>query len=1291
MSASANPIYTKLVSLAPGGVLALPASAFEATGPLQRAIAESCAEATLRATGVEVQATAAGATLRGIGANAPFAGMQLAATFAPEGDGASMTLTATPLGAWSLASAWPALAETFAAELPLLQPSLTLASGAGLSFGGALGLGGSPWAGLAWLLGGVSSLQLGGPVLMTEAVPVFAWSAPIATVAVPGLAELRPTLTLSCSALATTTRGPPYAAQPALGLGASVPIGPGLPVAIDLEEPNGLVQVVAATEALSTNVLRTLGAFVGRELEGVLPSARGFEPAAYVTLRSLGFSLIPAQRRVGSIAFVLGTPAGASWPIAAGLEVEEVALQLVVPFESSYGPPFASAFGTLRVAGGELQISGSYGSGFALAAGLAAGSSIRLGELLDEYLPTRLEVDLELDRLEFNAVPAQSAWSLAADLRGDWGFEVGVVRVALTNAGVSLEHEPNASPATSGTITATAVIGGETREQFRFTGTWTLPQTFVLSGTFPNVELSALAAKLTGHGAPAGAPAVELTETTMTLALSPEARGAEVYEVSLVASARSGQTLLGSAAFDVRREANGFGFLVGFDLPVGWSPADLWAPLGTLFGALQFESSGMVVSTLASTAATLSTLRMPSVPATVGPGVTFFTSLKLAGGGLGYLGEVLPAGTELDLLALIDTATPANSTITALLTEPASNGAVQFREVRLSVQPATTRVEASISAQLTVGSGEWAETLTIRGGGSLVVEPQPDISLSIDITEWSEPFGIEHLVVNDFGLRVNLLETGLDVGLAGKVTIGQGEDVFSLTLGLGIADFEVPDWLVFALEPLPGKTLMLPSLIAAFVPDLELAKVPVLNAIGFKELSFYLVEDPGGITIAEHRYPQGIGLDCDVLLWSWELQLAVDVSASQGIRASGSVNEPIDLLEVLKLSDVTGTRGPAASIDTSGLMPAAASRAAAAAEPPPYLFLDGRLTLLAETYTLEAKVTRSSFEFDFGFTLLEAVGVTVACSLHDATHFSGSAAVEFDLDITLGPWTWEGIELMPAVHISGPRASAAISILVEPSVVFDLGFAFAFDWGSVHVSVEPHLTAAQLGSGLSELWSVVYDWLQEHLDVVWAEFKADAAKWAHAIEEGLFAIEADAEAVAHALHGFFDASLDEAADVLNTFAFEFEAKVAALVHWFAVTAAEAARALGDSVHSCAIESANALLTPPVGARTAPGPRPSAALFALTATPDGQRLLRHWHVHEAELRALARSDPGARERLRALRASEDVRLAAGIELLVAVRAAPQASEELVAAIDEALPALEPHRERGWDELGERLAR
>jgi hypothetical protein len=1201
---STDSIFQTLQARSPGGVLALPASTFGA-GALEDVIAEYCEGRLLRATGVSLQQSAAGVHLTGTGTSAPFAGMGLDATFVPDPasqTGALMTLRATPPSGWTLATSWPLLASSFFQRLTFSPVSLTLGTGGageppkGLTFDGGLGFGGaSAWAALGWLVGGLATIELHGPVAVTGAVPVFSLTAPIQSpVSVGGLGDLHSTFTLACTALATgkaqaSGGGPvlyPYVPLLDMSLSARIPLGAGVPVTIDLASPTGLVTVNADITALTGDFLELLGSYLGiQDLGGFLPKTSSFDPSGSVELVDLGFTISPARKAITSTSIALSTPPTLKWPLARGIDIAKLGFELVVPFNAPPSTPavFATVFGCVSLPGGELDISGSYGGGFQLAAGLAEGSHVKVTDLLDSFLPTQLDAELYLYELEMMAA-TNGSWSLVAGLDGGWGFSVGILTVALVEAWIQLEN----SGGVSGTISATARLGSGS-DALVFSGAWVLPKTFALTGSFPDIDLSALAAKLTGTTPASGLPEISLSGATASIVL--RGGGADTYyDFSMAASATlAGHGDLGRAGFEVRKDERGFGFLIGFDLPAGWSPGAIWQPLASLFGALTFGSSGLVVSTLSSTVPSLENLKMPSLPATLGPGVTFFSSLELTGAGIGYLAELLPAATKLDLLAVIDSATPASSIVSAALRVPAGRGAVQFTGLAVTFQPAATRFTVTAGAVFHLKQGTATDTVTLTGTGSVQIEPNPGFTLQVTLKNWNEPFGIERLTVRDFGIDLGVVDDVVVVGALGAITINQGSDSFEITIGAEFADFEVPDAIVFELGSVSGKTLMLASVIDELT-SLDTSKVPVLGGIGFADLKLWLIGNPAGWQIGGYTFPPGVAVHADVTLYEWELTLDIEVHATNGIKASGAVNHPIDLYGVLVISSFDGTSGPAAGIDTSQIAAApGGSRSPvstrsvaplAATNPPRYLWLDGALKFLQfENYKIKAEVTKTSFDFELDFEFLAALTVTLACSLSGGESFTGSADFSFDVELTLGPLSWEGIELIPVVHISKATGAASVGVAVNRTVVFDLAFGLAFDWSSTHVNVNPHFTAADLKNDLTQLWSTVAAWMRDHVEIVFSELLGSAEKWVEAVTSGALELSLDADQVARVLEGYFNTGVAEAAEYLRQFEFAFKDMVEALVHWFDVSVAEAAKLLGEVEKQCAITSADALLPP----------------------------------------------------------------------------------------------------------------
>jgi hypothetical protein len=1318
---STESILAKLQALSPGGVLTLPANAFGA-GALDEVIAEYCEAQALRATGVALRQDGASVHLTGVGANAPFAGMALDASFVADpssSTGALVTLVANPPPKWTFAASWGLLANSFLQRLAFSPVSLTLGTGVqgeapkGLSFDGTLHLAGeSHWTTLQWLVAQLATIELSGAIAMTGEVPVFTLSAPIKpSVPVPGLGQLQPTFQLSCEAQAAASvlpassgavSGPifpAYAPVLDMSLTAQIQLGPdGVPVVVDLSSSTGLVSVDANVTHLTQDVLETVGQFLKVELDGFIPKTSSFDPLSHISLVDLGFAINPLNKTLTSTRIELATTV--DWPLAKGIEITEIGFELIVPFKAPQGTPsvFATVFGSISLPNGGLDISGSYGNDFQLAAGLSEGSHVKLTDLLDRVLSTQLDAELYLDELEMLA-STSGTWSLTAGLKGDWSFSVGIVEVALLEAWIQLGEEGSE---VTGAISARARLGSGA-DALLFSGAWALPSTFLLSGSFPNIELSELATKLTGTSPPVQLPAVSLTGASASLALQSGSGSNTYYDFSMAASATlAGHGELGRAGFDVRKEGSGFGFLIGFELPVRWSPGDIWQPLAVLFARLSFERSGLLISTLSSTAPALKNMSMPSLPVSVGRGVTFFTSLGLTGEGFTYLAELFSAETKLDLLAVIDMHNQAESSIKASLRVPTGKKkAVEFTGLTLTLEPSATRFTLSACALFTLTQGTKEDQVTLTGAGVVQVEPS-NFELQVTLKNWVEPFEIEQLTVDDFGLDLGVKNGVVEVGALGVITINQGSDSFKIAIGAEFADFEVPDAIVFELESISGKTLMLSSVIDE-LSSFDVTKVPLLGGIGFADLKLWLIGNPEGWRIGGYKFPQGVAVHADLTLYSWELTLDVEVHAASGIKAKGAVNHAINLFDVLVISSSDGTSGPSAGIDTTTHTSAGDATGKPVGslslpllpgtEPPPYLWLDGDIKFMQiENYKIHAEVRKTAFDFELEFDLLRAVVVTLECSLMDDQNFGACADLVINLDLMLGPYMWEGIELIPQAHIADTDGSVSIAIAVNKTVTFDLAFGLAFDWSTVHVNVSPHFTAVELKQDLTQLWPTAVAWMQSNLDVVFSELLDDAKRWVEAIQSGVFKSSLSAGQVAKVLHGYFDTPVAEAASYLDQLsdelAFAFKDMVKALVEWFDVSAAEAARLLGQVKESCAITSADKQLLPrPPVSRAAPD-FPSRTLFELSGSPTGERMLLHYHAHRDELLAL-RERPDVALRLARIVGPEDPRADAravvdvGVEVLNVLR--EYGSPSLRAAIDETLPQLERRTGMTHDEF------
>lgn len=1274
---SAQSIRDVLARWTTGTTLALPAEAF-GRGPVQEALATFCG-GTLTVGGAQVATSGETVTVEGAGAGSPFEGAGVNAVFGEAGAGVvTLQLTATLPAVWTLDDGWPQLHGTFVTGVDLGGGTLALVSGDGtsvqpaLSFAGTMRLG-SEWGAFGWLLATATSFELSGAIAVQQGVPVLRWSAPIlAPVDIGLLKDVELHLELACTARPTPAtawtlepsgRSPPFFPEPSLALIAEAEVaGTTVPISVDIAGRGGIVTIAVGIEGIAGDALTLLGRWLGVDLVQYLPRGSGFDPSQSVHLQAIELDVAPGTATMSAARIWLGNDT-LRWTVAPGIAVTGIVLLLEVPHPTAPTTVYSTLFGTVKVGSGTLDISCAYAEQLMLAAVLGP-EPVQLDALLTQIgLPAGTLPPLALDQLELIVAPAAPTWSLVTALSGDWTFDLGLVTVALTQAWAQLEYDPGGAPPTRGAIGLTADIGGVVT----CSGEWTLPGTFALRATFASVELAALATTLTGTTPPA-LGGTSLTDASVSIVLNTTTGD---YELALAATATHGQAQLGRAAFEIARNGGAWGFLVGFVLPSAWSPADVWSELAFL-RQLTIEQAGMTLSTLpAGTKPNIPAGTVPSVPATVAEGASFFATLALTGG-LEAVSQLFAGDVTLELLGVVDLASPAGTIVKATLTEPAAKNAMAWGSVSLTIDVGRATVSLAATGTYTLGSGDWTSPMTLLGAGSVTLDP-PAGSLVLAVEQW-QPFGIRGLLVDEVALTLALDTEGVNVGFYGKLTIGEGAGAFNLTLGGVVADFEVPDALVFELETASGTTATLAAMIGQFT-DLSLESVPVLEAIGFASLGFYCIAIPEGWRVGAYTYPPGIGVHGDITIYSWEATFDFELQEQRGVIAKGAISKPIVLGDVLTISDVTGALGPSGSIDTTQL----AAVAGPGTVPAPYFTLDGTIDLLGIRTSIEAKAAARDFTFVLEFDFRETVEVHLQCSLIDDTSFSAEAAFDFDLDVTLGPWPSSGPTVIPQVHIDGPSGAASLGLAIDRTVVFALRFGLRFDWRTVHVNVAFELTAAELGNDLTRLDEAVTRWLESNVDAVFHEVLQDAEHWTALVKEGAFALEADAEEIAEILKTQFDAAVADVAGYLSELSYDLTEMVEALVSVFDVTAAEAIHLLGfePGKQPCALTLGDERMTtpPPIAVSQ---PSADRALFALTGAPAGQRILSHYVVHRDELDRLLGTQPELERQVRALIARAGDEPATPAELAaVLTTLRPSASPALQATIDEVLTELDAH--------------
>jgi len=1142
------------------------------------------------------------------------------------------------------------------------------------------------WPALAWLLTG--PLRVSGPVGQQGAAPSFAFTVPLGSADVPGLGALAVSFVLSSTTVPGTKPIPgfpsaPYLPQVTLGITAEIVIAQTkVPVFIDLSMLPGAVPVVVDVSKLSLVQLADLAAVTGgHDLSSALPSKDVFDPGQYLSLQTLTFVLDPATPALLSAAFTMGTIK--SWPITNGLSAGPVILTFMVDIGT--GQIFAGLTGDIGFNGGTLRLGAAY-PGFIFSGGLTDGSTVDLSALIGKLLTGGpVQPKLILDRLDFIVSPLNGgSFSLTTELTGDWSTPVGPATLALTRAGLQLDRQPggNAGGGTSGSIMAQAQLTppGVIGQPVTFDGSWTLPGTFALTGKFPEIHLTELA-RFSGIPVPDGVPEIDLTAGTAAIVLD---TGTGDYMLGLAAQASANGTALGGATFVVRRTPTAFGFLVGIVVADGWTPAQTWPELRDVFGDLTVSKAGVLVSTLpAGSAINLPALKnLPSLPATAPAGFAFFCSLALQGPALGWMAGLFGENTTLDLLAIVNTSAPAQSSFVAALRSHAVNNQITWTELSVAIQPATTTFTIRAAATFQFPD---APPLQLSGEGSVTLSPL-SATLSVGVKDWTHPFGIQDLVIREFALQIGWKDGAeLTIGALGSFVIGIAPRAFVMTVSIEIIDFEAPGALVFELDK-PDKTnpLKLTDIIEQFT-SLELSSVPVLNAIAFGFLKFAVVDDPAGFKLDGYTYPPGIGVAADILLWDWEATFSIVVNASTGIYAKGQINKPITVGPIFTLSDSTGKTGPSGLIDTSKLPSRTDQQALAlrrdwlfAGGVDPYFTLDGKVSLLGIETVVKAQAAGQTFDFDLSWSFLGAVTATLQCHLADATHFSAAAGIKFGLDVTLGPYSVFGIPLIPEVHIQTPDAALMVGLAINPQVIVQLSLGLSYTWAGSPYQMGFTLSVADIASKLTELWPAVKAWMIANAKQVFNEALSSAEKWIELLLGPFAVLAADIGLVAEALATFFGVIAADAAALLIRLGYAFMEIVDALVQFFKMLFDDALHLVESLMGDCGMETAE---DQAYGA--GPGYTMRDIAFELTRSSAGQHLLELYYSHQAELTELLAPHPYLHDMLRSFATSpqraRDTRLMADVAVKALFLIAPDASPRLRADADEMIAALMRYRD------------
>jgi hypothetical protein len=678
--------------------------------------------------------------------------------------------------------------------------------------------------------------------------------------------------------------------------------------------------------------------------------------------------------------------------------------------------------------------------------------------------------------------------------------------------------------------------------------------------------------------------ALTITGGSLTLNVAPGA--SDVQLTASVSSSFSGQTLSNTAAdglFVAEYKNSALTFGGGFLVTGTWSPfsssGGLNLPsrfqnvfddsfeLGLFFATLEIDDLSAFDNLKGSG-------KLFFLPDKIQSGLTFLAGMQMAGDAsvLGTLFTGKPTlqftafkgDSEIELSAALKDVTLGTFTFNSVELDWKSSGA-DSGEIDLNLVTVINSAAANMN------------NLGVCGTGTLSYGTQDSATFEVQVGKcgdgtngWADPFGIPDLTIDDFGVAFKLVadpeEVAVDLG--GQFTLGTDQPkpvVVTVAAGVALdADLPAPDGLVFEISGTsPGTQVSLSDVIddVASVFGKSFPQGTLLDDVQIEEIEIAVVQSP--FSFGGQTWNPLISFVGDITVFGFNIDamLTFNTKASPPyLQACGTFNQnggPIVVsvagVTLLKLSDVTGTKGPAMCLDTLALTSTSTFCGGACNAVSPggsgyFLVLDAQTSILGlASASVFAKVATTAFDFDVKLNLFGVLGAELQCVFDPKQgDFFGAAefsigdkpgdTVSFPNSITLdiGPFS---------VNIPLPTIEFAVCVAAgtfAPSGVSCAGwtppasgpffhFGLDFQLGSIDFGIDVTIdesTFSSIATAFEDFGKFLLDWLK------------DVANWGKELLLKLLywigaAFEDAVKAVAEALKVAVEEIADLAKDVWN--------------------------------------------------------------------------------------------------------------------------------------------------------------
>lgn len=465
------------------------------------------------------------------------------------------------------------------------------------------------------------------------------------------------------------------------------------------------------------------------------------------------------------------------------------------------------------------------------------------------------------------------------------------------------------------------------------------------------------------------------------------------------------------------------------------------------------------------------------------PGISFATVLdfgKVTDPSIKKMGEIL-GGNALTIQASLGAGVVSlfaglNTSVSIPLPE---NAKLELRNTAVKIQAGVLQ-QIQLQGEVSIPMGD--QTLDFTG--RFMISPT-ELTFAADAEQEnksaSQPMGFNGVALNQIGISLGIgtVPPSFSLGLMGAFQLGDqppAANKFAFDFGIS-AGVITPNLLNCEI-----KELDLPIIYNACV--VGGAKLPNdFNEVRFSNLMIYWCTVPVSLPDGSMAVP-GYGFNGDMYFFGWQAKASLMIALTSGIHGQAWMDQ-INLGDgAVVATSVDGKQGPSISVSTSSS---------------PYFSVDFYGNILGLKQTAKGEITNSGFAFEMkndAFGFLES---NLVCSFSDGNHFYLKTAIDFELDLDVGPITVPGSEVsLGSLHLDG-GFSGSLIIDISPE-----HFSTKIT-GSIGFQNE-RLTMPEIDVEIRDFGKVIETiekQIQDNVEDIFGGFISDSGKYLGLVKDGV--------------------------------------------------------------------------------------------------------------------------------------------------------------------------------------------